>query len=124
MYRNTHTHTHRSPLLRLRTETDRNSPETAYVSCFDSLGTMCWQCSISARLTCAIETELKDNRFVVKAICRVTPKSKSVPIPICRSDCGLQNESQTCGDPQHPEASVTYLTSFTQTRPSTTDLTE
>jgi len=35
------TQTYRSALLRLQTEIDRNSPETAYASDFDSLDTMC-----------------------------------------------------------------------------------
>lgn len=35
-----------------------------------------------------------------------------------------QNEGLVCGDPQHPEAPLTYLTSLTQTRWSTSHLTE
>lgn len=50
---------------------------------------------------------------------------ESVAVASCWSEWDRpQNENQACGHPQHPEASVTYLTSSTQTRWSSIDLTE
>lgn len=74
-------------------------------------GTMSWQRSIFIRLNGALETEFGDNRFVVKAICRVMPKSQAFP----SHPAGLtERASMACGDPQPPEPSVTYLASFLQ----------
>ena len=113
-------------------------PENSLLEClvvkraavFEQAGFVCWRLVLLSSWTTAKLRQIDST----SALCLgfwfrrlLSPHKNSVkrshPTLLVRLT-GMQNESQACGDPQHPEASMTYRTSSPQTWQSATDLTE